>query len=104
MSAPVTHKSLLDPDGPSVLELVPNANYWKAALGILAGVLVLGGIIAAGIGLSIVGDFGGTVLGQDQRFDEGVAAAIVGGAAIFLGVLVGAAWLVLGAIGWRRRA
>jgi hypothetical protein len=78
-------------------------NPWMVALGTLAGALVLGGIITAMIGLNTVGNFGDNALGQNQRFDDAVAVAIVGGAAIFLGITVGAAWLVLGAIGFRRQ-
>lgn len=72
------------------------------ALGGLAGLLVLAGVIAVAVSLNTIGDFGGTVLGQDQRFDAAVATAIAGGAAIVLGVVVGAAWLVLGAVRFRR--
>jgi hypothetical protein len=103
MSAPVTREPLAAVERSPGLQLIRTANPWKVALGILAGALVLGGIIAASVGLNTVGDFEGTVLGQDQRFDEAVATAILGAGAIFLGITVGAAWLVLCAISWRRQ-
>ena len=85
---------------PSVLRTL---NPWTAALGVLAAVLLVGGLITTAVGLHVIGTFDGTVLGDDQRFDEAVATAIVGGVAILLSVLVCASWLLLGAIGWGRR-
>jgi hypothetical protein len=79
-------------------------NPWKAVLGVLALVLLLGGMITVAAGLSVVGNFANTVLGEDQRFDAAVATAIVGGVAILLGIVVGTCWLVLGALGWTRRS
>lgn len=76
---------------------------WRAAVGVLAAVLLVGGVIAVAVGLSILGGWENTVLGQSPVYDGGVATAIVGGAAIVLSVLVGTCWLVLGAIGAGRR-
>ena len=79
-------------------------NPWMAALGVLAGLLLLGGVVTVAVGLSITGTWDDTVLGQNQGYDGGVATAIVGGAAIVLAVLVGACWLVLGAVALNRRS
>ncbi len=103
MSEPVTRKSLLDADGPSVLELAPVVNPYTAVLAVLAVVLLIGGVITASIGLGTAGQFDGAVLGQSQGYDQAVATAVVGGATIVLGVLVGTVWLVVGAAGWYRR-
>ncbi len=78
-------------------------NPWTAALAALAGVLLLGGVIAVAVGFGIMGGWTDTVIGQAPGFDQGAAAAIVGAAAIGLGILVGTCWLVLGALGWSRR-
>lgn len=78
-------------------------NWWMVALGALAAVLVVGGVITVAVGFSTIGRYEDTVLGQIAEFDEAVAVAIVGGAAIVLGIVVGACWLVLGAIGRSRR-
>ncbi len=95
-------KTLPDPAAPARRDRA-RVDPWIVALGALAGLLVLGGTVTVAVGLHVVGGFEGTVLGQDQRFDTGVATAIVGGAAIALGVLVGTCWLVLGSVSRVRR-
>jgi hypothetical protein len=78
-------------------------NPWTAALAVLATVLVLGGVIAVIAGFGLMASSGDAVLGQSPGFDDGFAAAVVGGAVIVLGIVVGTCWLVLGALGWSRR-
>lgn len=96
----------LTPDADRDVDAGPRfvvGNPWRAALGALAGVLVVGGLIAVMVGLSALQRFQDTVLGQSPEFDQGAIAAIVGAAAIALGVLIGACWLVLGAVVHDRR-
>jgi hypothetical protein len=78
-------------------------NPWMLAIAVVSGVLIVGGAITVAVGLADLAHYDNTVLGQDVHFDAAVATAIVGGAAILLGVLVGTCCLVLGAVGWDRR-
>jgi hypothetical protein len=80
---------------------VPNP--WKVVLGVLAGVLLLGGVIALTVGLATIGQFPETVEGEPATFDHGAVTAVAGGIAIVLGVVVGTCWLVLGALAHDRR-
>ena len=80
-----------DPDAPPAPRLVLNP--WMVGLGSLAGVLVLGGLITVVVGLGAVFNFQDVVLGMSAQFDQAAVTAAVGGVAI-----------VLGAIGWIRRA
>jgi ABC-type Fe3+ transport system permease subunit len=79
-------------------------NPWTVALGVLAVVLVLGGLITVAVGLGTMEHFEDFVLGQDEKFDSAVATAVVGGVAILLGIVVGTCWLVLGAVKRERRS
>lgn len=103
MSAPVVRKSVLDADGPSILELIPPVNPWFTALGISAALLLVGGAITAAVGIGQANEYGNAVLGTVPGFDAGIGIAVVGGAAVLLGVVIGACWLVLGATWWRHR-
>ena len=89
-------------DADAATDTAAAPNPWMIWLGVLAGVLLLAGVITVMIGLGGVANFEDVVLGQSEAFDQAVATAVVGGVAILLGVMVGTCWLVLGAIGWRR--
>jgi hypothetical protein len=88
-------------DGSATTPVVRNP--WGLALGALAGVLLLAGLITVVVGVSALGNFDGVRLGVLPAFDEAAAVTVVGAAAIVLGIVVGACWLVVGAVHWDRR-